>query len=467
MNLRQRLVPILKKWLKIDDYALKPTGFNGPFRYIRDVYCHHPRQRFLNFIEVRFKTMLGLWKIMSIPDSVLHRVFYVCLAKSAKGIEVIKLPIGNNENSCALLESLSSAEAFEKYRRVLQNSKLDPWLKNHCVAVTRVRRDGGYTSEFVDGLNLANIRDQVLRGEKIAKPLRQELTRAIDQLLQDLTGYANQHGTLIGDWPFHNLIFSPERQTIVNVDAEGFYTWFGAAEQSHLPLITANCLDFVQLLELVDSHAPDDAKIFDVLKMLDEVRRSEQQYNGRYFLTGYHSLELKGRKFRGQRECSARLAEVPFDFQNKVILDLGCNSGGMLHALSKTIQVGRGVDFNPNCVNAANLIKTLNQSTNLEFYTFDLDRDDLSRLKNFLPGETADICFLLSLCIWLRRWPDVVRAASTLAKNLLFESNGTVEQQQEQGVLLRRLYKRVQPLADSSPDDFIHRARKLYLCSNE
>jgi hypothetical protein len=434
------------------------------YHYLRSVYHYHPRQRFLNSIEIRFKTALGLWKALAIPDSVIHRVFHIYVRRSVNDAEVVKLPNGHNDHSCGLINKLRNSETFEKYRRALQDSKLDPSLKDHCVTVKRVRRDGGYTSEYVEGINLAHFREQILRDPTTHKLLHADLLAAIKQLIQDLTAYHHQHGELIGDWPFNNLVFSSEKRSIVNVDAEGFFTWFGATDNSHLPLITANLCDLALLIELLHNPAPDDSKIVDSLKILDEVRRSNADYNGKYFLAGYHSLQLGKRSFRGQRECSERLAQVPFDFQNKTVLDLGCNCGGMLHALAKTIKAGCGVDFNPKCVNAANAIKSFNKSANLEFYTLDLDRDDLSLIKSFLLGEAVDICFLLSVCMWLQRWREVVQTASTLADTLLFESNGSPEQQNEQAALLHCYYKRVQLLADTSTDDFLQGARKLYFC---
>jgi SAM-dependent methyltransferase len=197
---------------------------------------------------------------------------------------------------------------------------------------------------------------------------------------------------------------------------------------------------------------------------LTEVRLGDKAYRGQGFLVGYQTLELNGKLFRGQRECSERLKKVPYDFDGKVVVDLGCNCGGMLHALSKTIKKGYGFDVDPKCISAAQAINVLNHTANLEFFTFDLDRDELSLLPCFLLHEKADICFLLSVCIWLKKWRMVVKQAATLADVLLYEANGTAEQQEEQVNELRRYFNKISLISDESLDDPTHHERKLYLC---
>ena len=178
-------------------------------------------------------------------------------------------------------------------------------------------------------------------------------------------------------------------------------------------------------------------------------------------------MVLKGQMFRGQRECKDRLSNIPFEFGGKVVVDLGCNSGGMLHALSDTIKFGYGFDFNPKCVNAAQAVKSINCVNNLEFYNFDLDNDDLKMMPILTLRKPVDICFLLSVCMWLTNWREVVRHAVLLADNLLFESNGSEKQQTEQFNLLQNYFDKVDQLTDSSPDDLLQSSRRLYLCRNK
>jgi hypothetical protein len=136
----------------------------------------------------------------------------------------------------------------------------------------------------------------------------------------------------------------------------------------------------------------------------------------------------------------------------------------MLLPLASSIRWGVGLDYDHRMVNAATRICRQTPHRNLDFYVFDLDREPLELIENFLPDGKADICFLLSVCMWLDRWQDVVHHAASLSSELLFEANGTAEQQRAQESLLRSLYYDVHRLSDASEDDAVQKQRKLFRC---
>jgi PST family polysaccharide transporter len=454
-----------RDWFKAKNKKGRYLGVRSLWHWLKSLYAYHPPERFLNSLVVKARTAFGSWEPIELPASVIHTRFHVCLEQSPAGPQVIKLPHGRNNFSCKLIRALKKPEASARYLKALTGAKQNPWFQQHCVGVTAVRSGGGYTSEYVEGINLAQLREELSRSDVLPQELRRGLIAAIHQLLDSLAGHQQEQGKLVGDWPLHNLIFSPARGAIINVDAEGFFTYDNRSGEAHLPFIEANLRNLAELIKLMDGREPDDAEILNIFKVLDEVRRSGEQYSGAGAVVGYHSLELKGKKFRGQRECAERLAQVPYDFKHKVVVDLGCNVGGMLHCLGKTIRRGYGFDVNPNCINAAQLIRNLNQAGNLEFYTFDLDAQPMSLLNCFLQGQKPDICFLLSMCRWLERWEEVVCEASQLAGTLLFESNGSPREQEKQAALLQKYFQQVNLISESSPDDFVLGDRKLYLCT--
>ncbi len=96
----------------------------------------------------------------------------------------------------------------------------------------------------------------------------------------------------------------------------------------------------------------------------------------------------------------------------------------MLFATKDEIEWGVGIDFDSKMINAANRIRSLRKIENLDFYVFDLDREDLTIIEDFLPDD-VDIVFLLSVCAWIRRWREVIEYCRDLAPHLLFEANGT------------------------------------------
>jgi SAM-dependent methyltransferase len=200
--------------------------------------------------------------------------------------------------------------------------------------------------------------------------------------------------------------------------------------------------------------------------VLNYTKTSGSSYSASIYPAGYHTLRLPDWELPGQRDPRARLDLSGIDFSGKSVLDLGCNQGGMLLPLAPSITWGVGLDYDHRMVNAATRICRQTPHRNLDFYVFDLDREPLELIENFLPDGKADICFLLSVCMWLTRWEDVMRQAARLSSELLFEANGTAEQQRDQVLLLSSLYQDVRQLSDASEDDAVQKQRKLYRCSN-
>ena len=203
-----------------------------------------------------------------------------------------------------------------------------------------------------------------------------------------------------------------------------------------------------------------------VMNLLSYTKTSQSAYNGEAFPAGYHSIELPGLSLAGQRNPRQRIPLIPFDFRGKVVLDIGSNQGGMLFALADQIRHGVGIDYDHRLVNAANKVRSHARVPNIDFYVFDLEKEDLNLIRDFLPADKVDVVFLLAVCVWIQNWRDVVRFAASIAESMVFEANGKVEQQQEQVDLLHTLYQKVQLLQERSVDDPLQKKRKLYWCSN-
>lgn len=212
----------------------------------------------------------------------------------------------------------------------------------------------------------------------------------------------------------------------------------------------------------VDEIASDVRR---VLNVVDYTKSSGTQYAADQFEGAYHSLELDGQVFLGQRHPKERLDGVPFDFSGKSVMDIGCNQGGMLYALADRIRWGVGVDYDSRMVNAANRVKSFKCVSNLDFYVFNLEEEHLGFLDSYCRDDTLDVVFLLSVCMWIRNWTDVIDWCSSHAKHLLFESNGSRHQQDSQEAYLRGLYSTVSLVRDTSPDDIVQKDRRLFFCS--
>ena len=196
-------------------------------------------------------------------------------------------------------------------------------------------------------------------------------------------------------------------------------------------------------------------KTLNIIRYTKETRNS---YSGRNYSSGYHSFVLKGQSYIGARNTTNRINNVKgFDFNNKVVLDIGCNMGGMLHSISSKIKYGVGIDFDKKTINAANLVKNLQETQNVNFYVFDLDNEDLNLIPNFILEDKIDICFFLAVSQHIKKWKEIIQLCFNLSDYLLYESNGKLGFQDVQMEFIRGLYKKVDYLSSEA-------RRKMFLC---
>jgi SAM-dependent methyltransferase len=207
----------------------------------------------------------------------------------------------------------------------------------------------------------------------------------------------------------------------------------------------------------------DDERVFrQIQNILNFTKTSNSDYSAEQFPAAYHSINVNGRQVSGQRDPSKRLAAVPIDFRGKSVLDLGCNQGGMIHQVRSLIKWGVGIDYDARMINAANRIKSVNASENISFYIVDLQNDPLELINDFMPDRKADVCFLLSVCMWLKNWQQVIDFAHAKSHSMLFETNGSAAQQDEQLNYLKTKYSGVDMISEISDDDPVQKFRKLF-----
>jgi len=192
---------------------------------------------------------------------------------------------------------------------------------------------------------------------------------------------------------------------------------------------------------------------------------SGKSYNGRNHETGYHTLTINEQVLPGQRNPGMRLQTVNYDFTNKVVLDIGSNQGGMLFEIANKIRYGIGIDFDPRLVNVSNRISNTNRY-NIDFYNFNLDKEDFNLINSLNRENKIDVTFLLAVCMWIKPWKELITWVSRNSTHCLFESNGKSKQQNEQIEYLKTVFKSVEVLAESSEDDPKQKKRKLLWCSN-
>ena len=377
-----------------------------------------------------------------------------------------KFPRNDNWFARGFHDAMTAPGGVAGFRNLLASLASDPVMGRHVPRLYRVDRFGGTESEYVDGMNLAVLRAAILEQRPVPPGfMPASILQALRQLRADLRSHWAGGGARCGDWDLQNLIYETSTGVIKNVDDGGFTTYRDGDPRCSDEYIALLLDGMEEVLALACSNRPDDRVIFATLSAAWKSTHSGKPYSGGRYLAGYHSLRIMGRYFRGQRDCEERLASVPFEFADRVVLDLGCNVGGMLHPLARVVREGIGVDGDSRCINAANLVAQVNGAGKLHFHTFDLERDELADLRVLTLGRKIDICLMLSVAMWIANWKEVVHFASTLANFMLFETNGSTHQQDEQLAQLRHCFSDVTLLQDRSPDDPFQKHRALYLCS--
>ena len=192
---------------------------------------------------------------------------------------------------------------------------------------------------------------------------------------------------------------------------------------------------------------------------------SDSHYNGwsnsrtKY---GYHSFNLFNINLTGQRNPKERLdiMRKHYSFDDKYIIDIGCNTGGMLFHCTE-IKKGRGVDFDQKCIGAANTIKgCMCIFDHVNFIQRDLDKENGDII--FSDGR-ADVVFLLSIGSWIKKWRELYTLVINNTDTIFLETNN-----KDEGVAQIKLFEdagcKIEMISAESKDDITNNhGRATYL----
>lgn len=142
---------------------------------------------------------------------------------------------------------------------------------------------------------------------------------------------------------------------------------------------------------------------------------------------GYHSYNIGDVSIIGQRDPTKRIKifKQHVSFENKTVVDFGCNVGAMLHHLPE-IYSGVGYDYDVKCILAGNNIsKLLELDDKINLYQHDFDQDSYQHLQENIIH--FDICFLLSLGSWVKSWKTLYDLACKVSSTIILETNNSTE----------------------------------------
>lgn len=186
--------------------------------------------------------------------------------------------------------------------------------------------------------------------------------------------------------------------------------------------------------------------------------------NGVGFDSAYHTLYFGDKRIQGQRDNKIRyeIMKKKINFNNKNVIDFGCNSGGLLFQLGKDISYGIGLDYDYRCINAANCLNNYDKK-NLSFYTHDFDRHKLDLINNYIPNEMKiDVVICCAMGSWVKKWDKLYKFISNLSDTMIFETNNK-DEGKPQLKLLKSLYDKIELISEKSLDDPSNHLRQLYL----
>ena len=173
---------------------------------------------------------------------------------------------------------------------------------------------------------------------------------------------------------------------------------------------------------------------------------------------GYHSFIFEDINIIGQRNPQIRLDKMRkfIDFNKKTVIDIGCNTGGILFHLNE-ISYGIGYDFDKKTIKTANNIKKILNKNNLHFYVKDFDKERL------MLDDKVDFIFLLSLGSWIKNWKFLYEDALKYTNNIILETNNDKEGE-SQLLFFRNNNLNIILISDKSDDDITgNTLRKTYL----
>lgn len=208
----------------------------------------------------------------------------------------------------------------------------------------------------------------------------------------------------------------------------------------------------------------ENFKLDQTKNLLNYSKTSGSYYAAINFPAGYHTLNILGNKLKGRRNPHERFNQVDYDFKGKKVLDIGSNQGGMLFEIKDSIKWGVGIDYDHKMVNVANKICQVESLDKISFYNFNLENEPLELIEDFLPEKNVDVVFLLAVCRWISNWKEVLNYCAKISDILLIETNGTLQEQDDQIRHVVSLYGEVNSVSTNSNDDPERNDRRLYLC---
>lgn len=210
-----------------------------------------------------------------------------------------------------------------------------------------------------------------------------------------------------------------------------------------------------------------DKETIEEIKQRLQITTTKNHYNGwnNRTLYGYHSFNIGNLQLNGQRNPIQRINIMKkyINFNNKTIIDFGCNTGGMILHLPE-LDNAIGMDFDENCIQNCQFISSLlKYNTQYDFRVQDLNQFSLTSFLSEKGSIKIDIIFLLSLGSWISNWKELYTACVSNSDIIVLETNNDREGE-PQLELFKYLNCDITMISDASYDDITNNTgRKTYI----
>lgn len=211
-----------------------------------------------------------------------------------------------------------------------------------------------------------------------------------------------------------------------------------------------------------------------IIKKLNKTKK-KMFYNGwhvnKTLEGGYHSFNTFNLDIVGQRNNKLRIEKISefVDFQNKVIADFGCSTGGIIYHIENAKSYV-GIDYDKSSIKSALYIKKLIKKENKElsrkykFFVRDFNKISTQELEKLLP-PILDVSFLMSLGSWVQEWKKLYKFVLHKSDIVLLEINNA-DEGVSQLSYFNQLGANIELIIDNSDDDVTKNiGRKTYKIS--
>jgi len=192
---------------------------------------------YIIYFYCRFKYLVLIRRLKPVVLAKERGECFNVLLAASKGKDKQVVKIFNHEKWLGYLiyKKLRNTKIFHEYCSALHQAKELPFIGEHSCRLIKIDKLGGYTTEYIEGYNLAYLPKLSHMSE--AKVKKQDILHAIDVLILALEKYCKKRRRLTGDWMIHNLLYDVKNKKIVNINLEGFHTYSAPVEENDINLL--------------------------------------------------------------------------------------------------------------------------------------------------------------------------------------------------------------------------------------